>query len=77
MTRSQALAVVDIAFDVPVLTSRLVQQRLAVTRPTALSLLQQLGDLDILYEETPGARGQRRWIASEIMQIVAGETATT
>ena len=62
MTRSQALAVVDIAFDVPLLTSRLVQQRLAVTRPTALSLLQQLGDLDILYEEAPGARGQRRWI---------------
>ena len=73
MTRSQALAVVDIAFDVPLLTSRLVQQRLAVTRPTALSLLQQLGDLDILYEEAPGARGQRRWIAREIMQIVAGE----
>jgi Fic family protein len=72
VTRSNALAVVDIAFDSPVLTSRVVESRLAVTRPTALSLLQQLADLDVLVEHATGPRGQRRWMAQEIMQIVTG-----
>jgi hypothetical protein len=70
MTRSQALALVDVAFDTPVLTSRLVEMRLEVTRPTALKLLRQLAAVDILREEAAGKRRQRRWVAAEILQAV-------
>lgn len=38
-TRGSATQLVDLAFEQPVLTSRIVEQRLEITRPSALSPL--------------------------------------
>lgn len=65
--RSQAAALVDLIFEAPVLTARLVETRISVVRPTALRLLGQLAELGILAEASAGARGQRRWIAREVL----------
>lgn len=42
VTQPNALALIDVLFDTPVPTSRLVEQHLSVTRPTSLRLLQLL-----------------------------------
>jgi Mn-dependent DtxR family transcriptional regulator len=68
---------VDLAFETPVLTSRFVEQRLGVTRPTALAMLRKLEELGILTEGRSGLRGQRRWRADQIMDIVATEGPTS
>jgi Fic family protein len=67
--RSQAASLVDLVFETPVLTTRLVETRLSVARPTALRLLSQLEDLGILTEIETGARGRRRWIAREVLDM--------
>jgi cell filamentation protein, protein adenylyltransferase len=66
--RSQAANLVDLVFETPVLTARLIEARASVARPTALRLLGQLAELGILAESSPvGARRQRRWIAREVL----------
>lgn len=65
--RSQAGGLVDLAFEMPVLTAHLVEVRAEVTRPTALRLLGQLTELGILTELPAGARRQRRWLAREVL----------
>jgi len=72
-TRGSAAALVDVAFESPILTSRVAEQRLGVTRPTALGVLRRLAELGVLTERAPGPRGQRRWVAEAILEIVAGE----
>jgi Fic family protein len=67
--RSQAASLVDLVFETPVLTTRLVETRLSVARPTATRLLSQLVDLGILTEIGTGARGRRRWIAREVLDL--------
>jgi Fic family protein len=62
--------VIDLAFESPVLTGRLVEQRLGVTRPTALRLLSVLADHGVLEELSVGHRSQRRWRASEVMMAL-------
>ena len=69
-TRSQASVLVDVAFTQPVLTSRVVESRLKVSRPAALRLLRQLEELRVLHPAPDGPRGQRRWRASEIIEIL-------
>ena len=73
-TRSSATALVDIAFESPILTSRVAEQRLGVSRPTALDVLRRLAVLGILTEQAVGPRGQRRWVAEAILVIVAGDS---
>jgi Fic family protein len=72
-TRSAANQLVDLAFEQPVLTARLVEQRLDITRPSALAALRTLADLGILSEAADGLRGQLRWRAPEILDILIAE----
>ena len=70
-----ALQVVDVMCENPIVTTRLVEARLGVARPTALRLLRQLEEAGLLEEATQGARGQRRYIARDLLSIVtAGES---
>ena len=66
-TRSQAVAVVDQLFAYPIITAGRVESLLGVKRPTSLRLLDQLSDLEILAEMSPGPRRERRFIASELI----------
>ncbi|MCA1680696.1 MAG: Fic family protein, partial [Actinobacteria bacterium] len=68
-----ALALVDLICESPVLTSRLVEERLGVSRPTALRLLRRLEERRVLSESERGTRGQRHYVAQEMMAVVAGE----
>jgi Fic family protein len=68
---SNAMTLVDLVCETPIVSSRAVEARLGVTRPTALKLLRQLEDVGVLSEGRPGARGQRRYLAQELMAAIA------
>lgn len=73
ITSSKAMMLVDLVCEVPIVSSRAVEARLGVTRPTALKLLRQLEEVGVLQEGTVGRRSQRRYLAGELMAAVADE----
>ncbi|MGH2856421.1 MAG: Fic family protein [Solirubrobacteraceae bacterium] len=68
-----ALQLVDLVCENPIVTTRLVEAHLGVARPTALRLLRQLERAGILQEAAQGARGQRRYVAREMMDVVTAD----
>lgn len=70
-----ALQLVDLICENPIVTTRLVEARIGVARPTALRLLRQLERAGLLEEAAQGARRQRRYIALELMAVVTAEDA--
>jgi Fic family protein len=70
---SNGTALVDLVCETPIVSSRTVEARLGVTRPTALKLLRQLEAVGVLNEGDPGPRGQRRYLAQELMAAVTDE----
>ncbi|MGH3680029.1 MAG: Fic family protein [Natronosporangium sp.] len=75
--RSQAASLVDLVLEMPVVTARLVETKVSVTRPTAFRLLGQLADLGIITESPVGARRQRRWVAQQVLEAQAGPITAT
>lgn len=67
-----AIALVDLICENPVLTTRSVESHLGVSRPTALRLLRRMAVQGVLDEDEAGARGQRRYVAGTMMDVVAG-----
>ncbi len=67
---SKAMTLVDLVCETPIVSSRAVEARLGVTRPTALKLLRQLTEVGVLEEGKAGLRGQRRYLARELMVAV-------
>lgn len=67
---SNAMAIVDLVCEQPIVSSSTVENRLGVTRPTALKLLRQLEGVDVLSEADSGPRGQRRYVASELVRVL-------
>jgi Fic family protein len=72
---SNGMALVDLVCEQPIVSSRAVEKRLGVTRPTALKLLRQLERVEVLTEADPGPRGQRRYVARELVAAVTEERA--
>jgi Fic family protein len=72
---SNGMALVDFVCEHPIVSSRAVEQRLGVTRPTALKLLRQLEAVGVLSEVDHGPRGQRRYVATELVAAVTEERA--
>jgi Fic family protein len=70
-----ALALVDLICETPIVTTRSIEERLGVSRPTALRLLRRMEAHGILSEEETGSRGQRRYLARAMMDAVAGNVA--
>jgi Fic family protein len=60
--------------EAPLLASRAVEENLGVTRPTALKLLRQLEKVGVLEEGNTVPRGQRRYLARELMDAVTDDT---
>ena len=69
-TRGSANPLVDLAFEQPVLTARLVENRLEISRTSALTALRHLDALGILDEAADGPRGQLRWRATKILNVL-------
>lgn len=72
---SNGMALVDLVCEHPIVSSRAVENRLGVTRPTALKLLRQLEAVGVLTEADQGPRGQRRYVAKELVAAVTEERA--
>ena len=70
---SNGMALVDLVCEYPIVSSRAVEDRLGVTRPTALKLLRQLEAVGVLTEADHGPRGQRRYVATELVAAVTEE----
>jgi Fic family protein len=75
LASSNTMVLVDLICETPIVSSRTVEQGLSVTRPTALKLLRQLEEVGILEEGDAGPRGQRRYLARELMAAVTEERA--
>jgi Fic family protein len=71
ISRSRVGEVVEILFEIPIVTARLVADRLKMSVPGAKNLLELLQEQGIL-EEAPPIRPQRarRWIANDILQAI-------
>lgn len=72
MGTPNALALVDLICENPVVTTRSIEDHLSVSRPTALRLLRRMEEQGVLTEADAGARGQRRYVARAMMQAVVG-----
>jgi Fic family protein len=72
---ANALALVDLICEIPIVTTKSIEGRLGVSRPTALRLLKRMEEQGVLSEGEAGARGQRRYVAREMMDAVAGDAA--
>lgn len=70
---SKGMALVDLVCETPIVSSSSVEARLTVTRPTALKLLRQLEGVGVLSEADAGPRGQRRYVARELVAAVSEE----
>jgi len=73
MGTANGVALVDLVCESPLVTTRLVEERLGVSRPTAVRLLRQLEARGVLSEGRSGLRGQRRYVARELMEAVTDE----
>jgi Fic family protein len=73
ITSSKAITLVDLVCETPIISSHAVEASLGVTRPTALKLLRQLEKVGVLEEGSSGPRGQRRYLARELMAAVTDE----
>ncbi len=72
MGSAKALAFIDLVCENPIVTTRAIEGRLAVSRPTALRLLARMEAQGVLREGEQGMRGQRRFVAHEMMEAIAG-----
>jgi Fic family protein len=75
MGTSNAVALVDLICENPVVTTKSIEGRLGVSRPTALRLLRRMEDRGVLSEGDEGIRGQRRYVAPAMMEAVAVDAA--
>jgi len=75
MATANGLALVDLICENPLVTTRRVEERLGVSRPTALRLLSRLAERGVLSEGDGGPRGQRRYVARELLAAVSEEGA--
>lgn len=55
--------------------TRSIENRLGVSRPTALRLLRRMEESGVLSEGEAKARGQRRYAAREMMDAVVGDAS--
>jgi Fic family protein len=68
-----ALRLVDDLFVTPLITTRVAQQRLGVSHPTARSAIRALEEAGILVELDPNRRWGKVFSAQEIYQAISGE----
>jgi len=69
---ANAMALVELICENPVVTTRSIEGRLGVSRPTALRLLRRMEEQGVLSEGDEGIRGQHRYVALEMMDAIAG-----
>ena len=74
---ANAMALVDLICENPTVTTKSIEGRLGVSRPTALRLLRRMEEKGVLREGEEGVRGQRRYVAPAMMDAIAGDAEAT
>jgi len=74
LSSQNAPALVDLICENPLITARSVETRLGVSRPTALRLLMRMKEQGVLRGSGTGQRGQRRYVAPELMDLFSAGT---
>jgi Fic family protein len=72
---ANALALVDMLFETPLVTARMVKERLGVSHPTARSTIRTLERAGILAEFEPSRRWGKAFSADEIYALISGTGA--
>ncbi len=72
--KQSMIALIDIVIGNPIVSARIVEQRANVSRPTSLTWLREFQDLGILTPAKSGQRGQQRWVAHDILEIIAADS---
>ncbi len=70
-SRSRAVEVVEILFELPIATTRLVADRLGMSLQGAKNLLELLEEAEIVRALRPGSSRATRWVAEEILEVIA------
>jgi Fic family protein len=70
-TRGAATQLAELTIEQPVLTTRIVEERLGITRPAALNALRHLEQVGILVAAAEGPRRQLRWRADEVLAVLS------
>lgn len=70
-TRGAATQLAELTIEQPVLTTRIVEERLGITRPAALNALRHLEQVGILIAAAEGPRRQLRWRADEVLTVLS------
>jgi Fic family protein len=70
LATANAVALVGLICENPVVTTRSLENRLGVSRPTALRLLRRMEERGVLSEQEQGARGQRRYVATDLRELM-------
>lgn len=70
-TRGAANEALEVVFRQPLITSRIVEKELSVSKPSALNALRELESAGLLtHLERMGPHGQHKWQAPEILEIL-------
>jgi hypothetical protein len=67
-----ALALVELICENPIVTTASIEDRLGVSRPTAATPPRGMEEQGVLSEGAAGAGGQRRYVAPEMVDAAAG-----
>ena len=70
-TRGAATQLAVLTIEQQVLTTKVVEERLGITRPAALKALRHVDDVGILVASAGGPRRQLRWRAEDILSVVS------
>ncbi len=68
--RARFPEVIDLVFENPIITAQRVAKALDITDAGAKNLIRGLADVDILIEGAPTSRRKKRWIGTEVLQIL-------
>jgi Fic family protein len=69
-SRSRAPEVIDLLFDYPIVTARIVGTRLGMSQPGAVKLLRSLAATGTLREVKAGQGARTLWYADEVIDLV-------
>jgi Fic family protein len=70
---ANAAALVELICQIPIVTTKSIENSLGISRPTALRLLGRMEDEGVLSAMPAGARGQKRYVAHALMEAVTSD----
>jgi Fic family protein len=70
-SRRRAVEAVEILFELPIVTARVIAERLGISVPGAKNLLELLEQEDIVRSTIVSSSRAKRWVAEEVLGVIA------